>query len=467
MKIGSASKHSIIAKTTTKVASEFALGAVRGIWSHQDLANMQERVVAAVVTMIEQAVFNKVSSPFRSKLVALAAQETNPDTFHARCQELKCKIHLTPGSLLSPVFDQLYFQVVLSLNDTYNKTANSLSKSKSMAVRSGEKVAIMVDKATSTVQKRLNVANAVSTFARLLDIEEWSSTTEVQNVDESIVDRELDDIKQHLKQTIQKHFQQRLTSASESMIKGSLKKIALAGKNCTKESVQKAFNGSTSSQNVRNLQLKRRTFPTHEIIPITSGSTSLSRPRSQAQKKQRAYEMRREGFQKIVLKPKHIEYTKRSRVETVLQLLDSRKLPKEPYNHLTSVCQVNSQWFLNFSDVQKNFGATHMLKNIETSVTETMKPSLPKLLQLQVPRNVGPNYFDFGIILLDDKDGTILPCIEFDCGRDCENIVRKILIIWLRGSGQPVTWNALIKTLKNCELTTLDKLADKISAGLQ
>ena len=49
------------------------------------------------------------------------------------------------------------------------KMENELSKSKSkliMAVCTGEKVAIMVDKASSAVQKRLNVANAVITLVQ-------------------------------------------------------------------------------------------------------------------------------------------------------------------------------------------------------------------------------------------------------------------------------------------------------------
>ena len=121
MKIGSASRYSTFTKTTAKVAGEFALGTVRVIMSHMDLVDMQQRVVTAIVSVIEEALFTKVNGPLHSKLVALAAQESNPDTFHARCQEIKHKIHLTHGSLLPQVFDQLHSQVVLSLNDTYNK----------------------------------------------------------------------------------------------------------------------------------------------------------------------------------------------------------------------------------------------------------------------------------------------------------------------------------------------------------
>ena len=69
--------------------------------------------------------------------------------------------------------------------------------------------------------------------------------------------------------------------------------------------------------------------------------------------------------------------------------------------------------------------------------------------------------------LLNDEDGTHLNCIEFDCGRDCEKIVRTILSTWLEGDGKPVTWSALIETLRSFNIDNLDKLADKIHTDLQ
>ena len=77
--------------------------------------------------------------------------------------------------------------------------------------------------------------------------------------------------------------------------------------------------------------------------------------------------------------------------ENILTILLGRsKLLKDPHNHSTSVCQFKSQWFLNFSIVEKDVGAaeTRHKMLLDTSVTETMKPSLPKLLQFQVPRKL-------------------------------------------------------------------------------
>ena len=72
--------------------------------------------------------------------------------------------------------------------------------------------------------------------------------------------------------------------------------------------------------------------------------------------------------------------------------------------------------------------------------------------------------YKFGIILLNDEDGCLLDAIENDCLGKCEHIVRKILFTWIQGTGKPVTWNALIETLRHC---SLNKLADQIHKKMQ
>ena len=76
-------------------------------------------------------------------------------------------------------------------------------------------------------------------------------------------------------------------------------------------------------------------------------------------------------------------------MKTSLQLLGSSKLLKDPHNPSTSVYQFKSHWFLNFSIVEKDDGAaeTRHKMLLDTSVTETMKPTLPKLLQSAVVVN--------------------------------------------------------------------------------
>ena len=85
-------------------------------------------------------------------------------------------------------------------------------------------------------------------------------------------------------------------------------------------------------------------------------------------------------------------------------------------------------------------------------------PSLPDLLQLKVPQEVGANYRIFGILLLNDDTGCRVDAIQ---GTSLSDIVISILQEWIAGRGRPRTWQALIETLNDCELTVL---ADKIQA---
>ena len=139
---------------------------------------------------------------------------------------------------------------------------------------------------------------------------------------------------------------------------------------------------------------------------------------------------------------------------------------REPHNHSASVYQFKSQWMLNCSIVESDVGAAEKkhIMWLDTSLTETMKPSMPKLLQFNVPTKVGSKYYNFGVILLNDEDGCLLDVIENDCLGKCEHIVRKILFTWIQGTGKPVTWNALIETLRHCNL---NKLADQIHTKMQ
>ena len=82
-------------------------------------------------------------------------------------------------------------------------------------------------------------------------------------------------------------------------------------------------------------------------------------------------------------------------------------------------------------------------------------PYLPELLRLKVPQEVGANYSTFGIFLLNDWTGSRVNTIEHDCHMQSGPIIRKILQEWLEGKGLPVTWESLIQTLRDVELTVL------------
>ena len=139
--------------------------------------------------------------------------------------------------------------------------------------------------------------------------------------------------------------------------------------------------------------------------------------------------------------------------------------PREPRTHSASAYLFKNKWFLHCSKTEKSVGAAlekHTMW-LDTPVAEKDKPSLPKLLRFKVPQKVGAQYLDFGCFLLNDEDGSLIEAMEVD-QKKCENIVRKTLTEWLKGRGKPVTWNALVETLRECELNTF---ADHISEKTQ
>ena len=135
--------------------------------------------------------------------------------------------------------------------------------------------------------------------------------------------------------------------------------------------------------------------------------------------------------------------------------------------HFSSLhSSIDSKKFLRCSKTGKNAGPVEKKHRLwlDTPVTETMKPSLPKLLDFNIPEKVGSNYYNFGIFLLNDEDGCLLDVIENDCLQKCERIIRKILSKWIQGRGKPVTWSALIEVLRRCNL---NELADHIHEKIQ
>ena len=89
------------------------------------------------------------------------------------------------------------------------------------------------------------------------------------------------------------------------------------------------------------------------------------------------------------------------------------------------------------------------------------RPTLPELLHLRVPQQVGANYSMFGIFLLNDETGSRVRGFKQACLGDPEDVVLRILQEWLEGKGLPLTWESLIKTLRDTGLSTL---ADHIGA---
>ena len=87
---------------------------------------------------------------------------------------------------------------------------------------------------------------------------------------------------------------------------------------------------------------------------------------------------------------------------------------------------------------------------------------MPELLRLRVPQQVGANYFAFGIFLLNDKTGSRIRAFKQACLANPEDVTLMVLQEWLEGKGLPATWESLIQTLRDTDLSIL---ADQIEAN--
>ena len=75
--------------------------------------------------------------------------------------------------------------------------------------------------------------------------------------------------------------------------------------------------------------------------------------------------------------------------------------------------------------------------------------------RINIPQEIGTNYSQFGILLLNDPNGTKLSIIE-NKHRDPVQINTEILREWATGRGKkPVSWETLINVLCDIELGDL------------
>ena len=70
---------------------------------------------------------------------------------------------------------------------------------------------------------------------------------------------------------------------------------------------------------------------------------------------------------------------------------------------------------------------------------------------------IGPDYFIFGVLLLEDDGGQIV-AFEKEQMKNAVDICRQIFMWWLKGKGkQPVTWSTLVTVLQEIDLNQLAK----------
>ena len=155
--------------------------------------------------------------------------------------------------------------------------------------------------------------------------------------------------------------------------------------------------------------------------------------------------------------PKVFDTLQLTGIEIFPAFLCSCSQSSEPHS-ASPYKSLDSKWHLRCSKTKKSVGAAleqHTMW-LDTPVAEKEKPSLPKLLELDVPTKVGAHYREFGIFLLSDKDGCLVNVIENDCLGKSERITLKILQYWLQGKGGELpTWQTLVQTLRRCKLTVL------------
>ena len=86
---------------------------------------------------------------------------------------------------------------------------------------------------------------------------------------------------------------------------------------------------------------------------------------------------------------------------------------------------------------------------------------------INIPQEIGTNYYQFGLHLLNDPNGTRVRNIERDY-RETERINTEILQEWATGRGKkPVTWETLTEVLHDIELRALASEIEEVKLKLE
>ena len=99
------------------------------------------------------------------------------------------------------------------------------------------------------------------------------------------------------------------------------------------------------------------------------------------------------------------------------------------------------------------------------------RPTLPHILSFPFPsghaniaQKIAQCYEQFGILLLDDADGSAVRSLASMPNQTPEDIMLAILQKWIQGEGrQPISWETLITAVQE---TGFDTLARDIRSGL-
>ena len=76
--------------------------------------------------------------------------------------------------------------------------------------------------------------------------------------------------------------------------------------------------------------------------------------------------------------------------------------------------------------------------------------------RINIPQEISTKYRQFGILLLEDFNGSRVRNIKYKHRGDVEHINMEILQEWVSGRGRlPVSWTTLTEVLRDMELSVL------------
>ena len=75
---------------------------------------------------------------------------------------------------------------------------------------------------------------------------------------------------------------------------------------------------------------------------------------------------------------------------------------------------------------------------------------------MNLAEKIGTHYFNFGILLLEDNDGTITNNLKREHQERAQDINQQVFCLWLKGRGRkPTSWATLATVLQELGLNRL------------
>ena len=76
--------------------------------------------------------------------------------------------------------------------------------------------------------------------------------------------------------------------------------------------------------------------------------------------------------------------------------------------------------------------------------------------KVNLTKEVGTKYLEFGILLLEDQTGAHISSLEKELMKNAQDINYRVFQEWLQGKGrQPVSWETLVSVLEDIGLNQL------------